>query len=87
MSEAYTGDGVMVNSGSYDGLNVEEGKKQIINYMTDNNIGQATVNFRLRDWLISRQRYWGAPIPIVYCENCVPYQYRKNNYRYCCLIL
>ncbi|MEN6462427.1 MAG: leucine--tRNA ligase [Syntrophomonas sp.] len=70
MSEAYTGDGVMVNSGSYDGLNVEAGKKQIINNMTDNNIGQATVNFRLRDWLISRQRYWGAPIPIVYCENC-----------------
>lgn len=70
MSGAYTGDGVMVNSGSYNGLNVEEGKKQIINYMEANNIGKTTVNFRLRDWLISRQRYWGAPIPIVYCENC-----------------
>ncbi|MGI5921459.1 MAG: leucine--tRNA ligase [Syntrophomonadaceae bacterium] len=70
MSEAYSGNGVMVNSGSYNGLSVEEGKKQIIAFMEANNIGHATVNFRLRDWLISRQRYWGAPIPIIYCDNC-----------------
>jgi len=70
MAEAYTGDGVMVNSGSFNGKDVEEGKKQIIAYMEQQGIGTGTINFRLRDWLISRQRYWGAPIPIVYCEEC-----------------
>lgn len=72
LSEAYTGDGIMVNSGSFDGLAVEDGKKQIIAYMEANNIGNGTINFRLRDWLISRQRFWGAPIPIVYCPSCGP---------------
>ncbi|KUG04267.1 leucyl-trna synthetase [hydrocarbon metagenome] len=70
MSEAYTGDGVMINSGSFNGLDVEEGISSVIRYMESNNIGNGTINFRLRDWLISRQRYWGAPIPIVYCEKC-----------------
>jgi len=68
--EAYTGDGKMVNSGQFDGLSVKEGKKQIIDYMEKSSIGIGTINYRLRDWLISRQRYWGAPIPIVYCEEC-----------------
>ncbi|SHH20769.1 leucyl-tRNA synthetase [Thermosyntropha lipolytica DSM 11003] len=70
MTAAYTGDGVMINSGSFDGLTVEEGKKAVIAYMEEKGIGKGTVNYRLRDWLISRQRYWGAPIPIIYCENC-----------------
>lgn len=70
MTEAYTGDGCMVNSGSFDGLSVTDGKKKINEYMKTNGIGEATINFRLRDWLISRQRYWGAPIPIVYCPDC-----------------
>lgn len=70
LSEAYVEDGVMVNSGAFDGMSVSEGKKAIIKYMEDNTIGNGTVNFRLRDWLISRQRYWGAPIPVVYCEKC-----------------
>lgn len=70
MTEAYAGDGVMVNSGDFNGLNVTEGQKQIIAYMEEHGIGKGTINFRLRDWLISRQRYWGAPIPIVYCEDC-----------------
>lgn len=70
MAEAYAGDGVMVNSGEFNGLDVAEGQKQIIAYMEEHSIGQGTINFRLRDWLISRQRYWGAPIPIVYCEDC-----------------
>ena len=70
MTEAYTGPGKMVNSGAYDGLAFEDGKKQITEYLESRGIGKSTVNFRLRDWLISRQRYWGAPIPIVYCEDC-----------------
>ena len=70
MTEAYTGDGLMVNSGDYDGLSVEEGQKQIITFMKSQGFGKGTINFRLRDWLISRQRYWGAPIPMVYCEDC-----------------
>ncbi|MBC7076085.1 MAG: leucine--tRNA ligase [Syntrophomonadaceae bacterium] len=70
LTEAYTGDGKMVNSGEFNGLTVEEGKKAIIKYMEKNRIGKGAVNYRLRDWLISRQRYWGAPIPIIYCEDC-----------------
>ncbi len=70
MLEAYPGEGVMVNSGDFDSLTVEEGQKRIISYMEEHGIGQGTINYRLRDWLISRQRYWGAPIPIVYCPDC-----------------
>jgi leucyl-tRNA synthetase len=70
MAEAYAGEGVMVNSGDFNGLDVAEGQKRIIAYMEKHGIGQRTVNYRLRDWLISRQRYWGAPIPIVYCQDC-----------------
>ena len=62
--------GVMVNSGIINGLSVEEGKKKIIEYLVENGIGQPKVNFKLRDWVFSRQRYWGEPIPIVYCEKC-----------------
>ncbi len=70
MTEAYTGDGCLINSASFDGLSVNDGKKKVNEYMKANGIGEATINFRLRDWLISRQRYWGAPIPIVYCPDC-----------------
>ena len=70
MQEAYEEDGVMVNSGAFNGLSVAAGKQQVIAYMQEKGIGEGTINFRLRDWLISRQRYWGCPIPMVYCEQC-----------------
>ena len=71
LTEAFESyDGVLVNSGQWNGLYVEEAKKQMADYMEEKGIGKRVVNYRLRDWLISRQRYWGAPIPIVYCEKC-----------------
>jgi leucyl-tRNA synthetase len=67
---AYTGDGVKINSGFLDGLSVEDAKRRAIDWLTAEGIGRARVNYRLRDWGISRQRYWGAPIPILYCDRC-----------------
>ena len=70
MTTAYTGPGVMVNSGEYDGLDVDEAKRRIIDDVASKGWGRAKVNTRLRDWLISRQRSWGAPIPVVHCTMC-----------------
>jgi len=70
LTEAYADDGVLVNSGRFNGLSNDEGWDAIAEEMEKAGIGKRTVNFRLRDWLISRQRYWGAPIPIVYCDRC-----------------
>ncbi len=69
---AYTdiAEGTMVNSGFLNGLTVPEAKKAIIAYLTEKGIGEKKVNFKLRDWVFSRQRYWGEPIPLVYCEHC-----------------
>lgn len=70
--EAYTdcAKGIMVNSGMLDGLTVDEAKKKIIDWLTSEGKGHSKVNYKLRDWVFSRQRYWGEPIPMVYCENC-----------------
>ncbi len=70
LTEAYTGEGVMVNSGEFNGLDWQEGKKKVIDFAVKNNIGKGTIQYKLKDWLISRQRYWGNPIPIIYCDKC-----------------
>ena len=66
--ERYHGEGVMVNSGSYDGMRSEEAREKIVVDLAERSKGHEKTNYRMRDWLISRQRYWGAPIPIVHCE-------------------
>lgn len=70
--EAFTdiATGTMVNSGFLDGFSVAEAKKTIIQWLTEQGVGHSKVNFKLRDWVFSRQRYWGEPIPLVYCEKC-----------------
>jgi len=70
MTEAYVDPGVQVNSGPFDGMPNGRAWFAIAEYMEQHGIGKRTVNYRLRDWLISRQRYWGAPIPVVYCDRC-----------------
>ena len=68
--EAYTGDGLKINSGFLDGLTVTEAKRRSTDWLVERGLGEAKVNYRLRDWGISRQRYWGAPIPVLYCDAC-----------------
>ncbi len=70
LAEAYTEQGYLVNSGEFNGLFNEEAKEKIADYLEDKGLGKRTINYRLRDWGISRQRYWGAPIPIIYCDKC-----------------
>ena len=70
LENAYTEAGTMVNSDRFDGMNSVEGKQAIIDYAEKQGWGKARIQYRLRDWLISRQRYWGAPIPIIHCPSC-----------------
>ncbi|MCL5018631.1 MAG: leucine--tRNA ligase [Candidatus Pacearchaeota archaeon] len=70
MTEAYTGSGKLVNSEGFDGLHNEEAKEHIAIYLKEKKLGKKVINYKLRDWLISRQRFWGTPIPIIYCDKC-----------------
>jgi leucyl-tRNA synthetase len=70
MTEAFSANGVMVNSGSFNGLFSDEAKSKVCEYLEGTKVGKASVNFRLRDWGVSRQRYWGTPIPIIRCDEC-----------------
>ena len=70
LTEAYAGSGAMVNSGEFSGLSSEQGYEAICALLEEKGLGKRTVVYRLRDWLISRQRYWGAPIPMIYCDKC-----------------
>ncbi|KKM22391.1 hypothetical protein LCGC14_1625820 [marine sediment metagenome] len=78
ITRAYEGDGILVNSDEFDGMENRSAINAITEKLTKNNMGNATINYRLRDWGISRQRYWGCPIPIIYCDECgivpVPYE-------------
>ncbi len=78
LSEAYTAPGIMINSGEFNGIASEIGKSKIIEYAQEKGYGKARIQYRLRDWLISRQRYWGCPIPIIHCPSCgaVPVPYK-----------
>jgi len=70
MTAAFEEEGILVNSGRFDGVNNREAGKAITDWLESEGKGKASVSYRLRDWLVSRQRYWGAPIPIVYCDKC-----------------
>lgn len=70
MTKAYTDEGILINSEQFSNMENEKAKKAITAWLEEQNIGKKRVNYRLRDWLVSRQRYWGAPIPMIYCEKC-----------------
>ena len=70
LKEAFAAEGTMINSGQFDGMNNRKAIPAMIDWLNENCVGEKTVNYKLRDWLISRQRYWGTPIPMIYCDDC-----------------
>ncbi len=70
LKEAFEDEGILINSGQFSGLKSADAKREIGKYIEENNLGRRTLNYKLRDWGISRQRYWGTPIPIIYCDTC-----------------
>ena len=79
LDKAYTEDGVLFDSGQFSGLDSKRAKEEIIKYFEKNSLGKKTVNFKLKDWLVSRQRYWGTPIPLVKCPKCGIVPQKKEN--------
>lgn len=70
LTEAFDAEGKMINSGKFDGMNNRKAIPEMIKWLSEQKIGKKTINYKLRDWLISRQRYWGTPIPMIYCKDC-----------------
>lgn len=70
LKEAFVAEGTMINSGEYDGMNNREVIPMMVDWLAEHNSGEKTINYKLRDWLVSRQRYWGTPIPMVFCDDC-----------------
>jgi len=70
LTEAYTESGILINSGNFNGISNEKAKHEISEFLSKKGLGRKAINFRLKDWGISRQRYWGTPIPIIYCDSC-----------------
>ena len=70
VSESFTEDGILINSKKYDDLASEKAREEMVKWLEKNKLGKKTTTYKLRDWLISRQRYWGAPIPMIHCEKC-----------------
>ncbi|MDB9850812.1 leucine--tRNA ligase [Amylibacter sp.] len=77
--EAYTGTGNLINSRFLDGMTIEEGKSEVIKRISEMKMGQSKINYRLRDWGVSRQRYWGCPIPVIHCSVCGVVPEKKDN--------
>ncbi|HBD95516.1 MAG: leucine--tRNA ligase [Spirochaetes bacterium GWF1_31_7] len=70
LEEAFTEEGIAVNSGNFSGMKTEDFKQKITQWLEENKIGKKSINYKLRDWVFSRQRYWGEPIPLIHCEKC-----------------
>lgn len=70
LKEAFVAEGTMINSGEYDGMNNREVIPMMVDWLAEHNSGEKTINYKLRDWLVSRQRYWGTPIPMIFCDDC-----------------
>jgi len=79
LEEAFTDPGIMFNSGDFDGLPSKKGKKEVAKYVTEKGCGKVGINYRLRDWGISRQRFWGTPVPMINCEKCGTVPEKKEN--------
>lgn len=79
LKEAYCDSGVMVNSGQFNGQKSEDAKESMVTWAQDNGYGKKKIQYRLRDWLISRQRYWGCPIPLIFCPDCGPVPVEEKN--------